>query len=91
MSINDGNIVLGPGEGKIIPVPGHKVTHKVVGADTDGAYSLLEVELVGDGPPHDADESGLDLRSQIQGAAFRGGPIAVKEARVNPSPLHSFQ
>jgi hypothetical protein len=22
MSINDGNIVLGPGEGKIIPVPG---------------------------------------------------------------------
>ncbi|MCH7645569.1 MAG: cupin domain-containing protein [Nitrospinae bacterium] len=51
MSINDGNIVLGPGEGKIVPVPGHKVTHKVVGADTDGAYSLLEVELVGDGPP----------------------------------------
>ena len=51
MSINDGNIVLRPGEGKIVPVPGHKVTHKVVGADTDGAYSLLEVELVGDGPP----------------------------------------
>jgi len=51
MSINDGNIVLSPGEGKIVPVPGHKVTHKVVGADTDGAYSLLEVELVGDGPP----------------------------------------
>ena len=23
----------------------------MVGADTDGAYSLLEVELVGDGPP----------------------------------------
>ena len=51
MSINDGNIVLGPGEGKIIPVPGHKVTLKVVGADTNGAYSLLEVELDGDGPP----------------------------------------
>ncbi len=51
MSTHDGNIVLGPGEGQIIPVPGHKVTHKVVGADTDGAYSLLEVELVGDGPP----------------------------------------
>ena len=51
MSINDGNIVLRPGEGKIVPVPGHQVTHKVVGADTDGAYSLLEVELVGDGPP----------------------------------------
>ncbi len=51
MSINDRNIVLSPGERKIVPVPGHKVTHKVVGADTDGAYSLLEVELVGDGPP----------------------------------------
>ena len=51
MSINDGNIVLEPGEGKIVPVPGHKITHKVFGADTDGAYSLLEVELNGDGPP----------------------------------------
>ncbi len=51
MSNSDGNIVLSPGEGKMVPVPGHKVTHKVVGADTGGAYSLLEVELVGDGPP----------------------------------------
>ena len=51
MPISDGNIVLGPGEGRTVPVPGHKLTHKAVGADTDGAYSLLEVELVGDGPP----------------------------------------
>jgi len=51
MSIKDGDIVLGPGEGKMVPVPGHKITHKVFGADTDGAYSLLEVELNGDGPP----------------------------------------
>ena len=51
MSTKDGNMVLGPGEGKMIPVPGHKITHKVSGADTDGAYSLLEVELDGDGPP----------------------------------------
>ncbi len=62
MPINDGNIVLGPGEGKIVPVPGHKVTHKVFGADTDGAYSLLEVELVGDGPPqhiHKAEDEAI--------------------------------
>ncbi len=45
------HIVLSPGEGKIVPVPGHEITHKVSGADTDGAYSLLEVELIGDGPP----------------------------------------
>ncbi len=51
MSTKDGNMVLGPGEGKMVPVPGHKITHKVSGADTDGAYSLLEVELDGDGPP----------------------------------------
>jgi len=70
MSINDGNIVLGPGEGKIIPVPGHKVTLKVVGADTDGAYSLLEVELDGDGPPqhiHKAeDEAFYVLEGEIK-------------------------
>lgn len=51
MSTDDGSIVLKPGEGKSVPVPGHKVTHKVVGADTGGAYSLLEIELTGDGPP----------------------------------------
>ena len=46
MSSDDQNLVLGPGEGRTVPVPGHKVTHKVLGADTGGAYSLLEVELV---------------------------------------------
>ncbi len=51
MSTKDVNMVLGQGEGKMVPVPGHKITHKVSGADTDGAYSLLEVELDGDGPP----------------------------------------
>jgi len=51
MSTNDGNMVLGPGEGKIILVPGHKVTHKISGEDTDGRFSLMEVELTGDGPP----------------------------------------
>ncbi len=44
-------VVLSSGEGKTVPVPGHKITHKVVGADTRGAYSLLEVEMTGDGPP----------------------------------------
>ena len=41
-------IVLGPGEGKIIPVPGHKMTIKLSGEDIDGAFSLLEIELTGD-------------------------------------------
>jgi len=51
MSIDDGNIVLGPGEGQTIPVPGHKITHKLRGEDTGGVFSLLEVDLYGDGPP----------------------------------------
>ena len=37
MSIDDRNIVLDPGEGKVAPVPGHKITQKVVGAATAGA------------------------------------------------------
>ena len=51
MATNNRGIVLGPGEGQTVLVPGHKVTHKLSGADTDGAFSLLEVELTGDGPP----------------------------------------
>ena len=51
MSIDGGNTVLGPGEGTIVLVPGHKITHKLLGEDTGGAFSLLEVELTGDGPP----------------------------------------
>ena len=51
MSTNEGNLILGPGEGRSIPVPGHKIWIKLSGEDTDGAFSLLEVELTGDGPP----------------------------------------
>ena len=51
MSTNEGNLILNPGEGKTVLVPGHKITHKISGEDTDGRYSLLEVELNGDGPP----------------------------------------
>ena len=34
-----------------MPVPGHKITYKLVAADTGEAYSLLEVGMDGDGPP----------------------------------------
>ena len=69
MSTNDGNMILGPGEGKVVPVPGHKITHKISGEDTDGAYSLLEAELDGDGPPQHIhkteDESFYVLEGEI--------------------------
>ncbi len=51
MSVRKDPFVLGPGEGKTVPVPGHQVTYKIVATDTDGAFSMLEFELVGDGPP----------------------------------------
>lgn len=35
----------------MIPVPGHKITFKIRGEETDGAFSLIEVELYGEGPP----------------------------------------
>lgn len=59
MSFSIGSVVLGPGEGKTIRVPGHPITYKAVSADTGGAYSLLEATITGDGPPqhiHQAEE-----------------------------------
>lgn len=56
---HDEAIILAPGDGKMIPVPGHKITRKVSGAETNGAFSMLEVELEGDGPPlhiHNAED-----------------------------------
>ena len=70
MSIKDGTIVLGPGEGKTVLVPGHKITHKLLGEDTGGAFSLLEVELTGDGPPQhihkNEDESFYVFEGEVQ-------------------------
>lgn len=51
MTDNYENLILGAGEGKMIQVPGHKIWIKLSGEDTDGRFSLLEVELTGDGPP----------------------------------------
>ena len=51
MSATERNIVLRPGEGKTISVPGHEITHKLRGEDTGGAFSLLEVDMYGGGPP----------------------------------------
>ena len=70
MSINGGELILGPGEGKMVPVPGHKITHKISGEDTNGAYSLLEVELTGDGSPqhihNNEDEAFYVLEGEVK-------------------------
>ena len=57
MSFVDGDITPGPEEGKAIPAPSHLI--KATMGDTRGAYSLLEVNVRGGGPPqhiHHAEE-----------------------------------
>jgi mannose-6-phosphate isomerase-like protein (cupin superfamily) len=51
MSFSGGGIILGPGEGKTINVPGIPITLKATKADTGGAYTLTEEMVIGEGPP----------------------------------------
>jgi hypothetical protein len=51
MANNDNSTILGPEDGKVVLVPGHKIIHKASGEDTGCAYSMAEVCLEGDGPP----------------------------------------
>ena len=82
MSSNETNIVLGPGEGKMVPVPGHKIWHKISGEDTDGRFSMLEVELTGDGPPqhihNNEDETFYALQGEVK--FLLGERISVAKA-----------
>ncbi len=50
MSFVSGAITYGPGEGRVIPVPGHPITYKATAEGTEGAYSLLEVVVPSNGP-----------------------------------------
>ena len=50
MANRDKWIVLEPGEGKSLAVLGDTYTEKVVGRDTNGAYTLMELTLLGEAP-----------------------------------------
>jgi mannose-6-phosphate isomerase-like protein (cupin superfamily) len=59
MSFGVRGVILGPGEGQTIQVPGHPFTYKARKEDTGGAYTLVEATLTGEGPPqhiHHAEE-----------------------------------
>jgi mannose-6-phosphate isomerase-like protein (cupin superfamily) len=59
MSFGVRSVILAPGEGQTVKVPGHPYTFKARRADTGGAYALVEVTLNGEGPPqhiHHAEE-----------------------------------
>jgi quercetin dioxygenase-like cupin family protein len=51
ISSSGGGVILGPGEGNTIQVPGHPIIYKATKEDTGGAYALLETVVTGDGPP----------------------------------------
>ena len=60
MSFVDGGSTLGPGEGMALPERSHLL--KATKEDTGGAYSMLEVNVTGGGPPqhiHKAEEEGF--------------------------------
>lgn len=59
MSFTPRQVVLAPGEGQIVRVPGHPYICKATRHDTGGVYSLNEVTITGSGPPqhiHGAEE-----------------------------------
>jgi mannose-6-phosphate isomerase-like protein (cupin superfamily) len=59
MSFDSGGVILAPGHGRVVGVPGHPYTYKARGENTRGAYSLVEVTITGQGPPqhiHGAEE-----------------------------------
>jgi mannose-6-phosphate isomerase-like protein (cupin superfamily) len=56
------NVVLGPGEGRHVELPGQSCTYKAVREETAGAYALIEATLIGSGPPqhiHHAEEEAI--------------------------------
>jgi quercetin dioxygenase-like cupin family protein len=96
MSFSDGGITLAPGEGKTIEVPGHPITYKATKEDTEGAYSLLEVTVMGEGPPqhiHKAEEEAFyvlegEVNIQIGDQTIRG--MAGSFVLIPRGTVHTF-
>jgi mannose-6-phosphate isomerase-like protein (cupin superfamily) len=85
MSFGVRSVVLGPGEGRIVPVPGMVHQEKAEAADTGGAYALMEVAVTGTGPPqhiHHAEEEALYV---VDGEVN----VLVGDKTVS-APRHSF-
>ena len=96
MSVVDGAITLGPGEGRVIQVPSHPITYKATTEGTGGAYSLLEVVVAGEGPPqhiHKAEEEAFyvlegELNIKIGEETIRG--TAGSFVLIPRGTVHTF-
>ena len=70
MTSGEKGILLEPGEGKSLSVLSDTYTEKVVGRDTNGAFTLMELTLRGEAPPkhiHDAHEESFYVLEGVFG------------------------
>ena len=80
MTTVEKGILLEPGEGKSLSVLSDTYTEKVVGRDTNGAFTLMELTLRGEAPPrhiHDAHEESFyvlegEVEFEMGGSSVRG-------------------
>ena len=67
---NNERVVLGPGEGRVVRIPGHPATLKTDRTNTRGAYTLAEMVVTSQGPPqhihHDCEEAFYVLEGEIE-------------------------
>jgi quercetin dioxygenase-like cupin family protein len=76
-----------PGEGKTISVAGEVITFKVVGEDTQGAWSLIEFNV----PPRFAGPPLHWHKEELEGFYILSGTITLQiEERVVKAPAGSF-
>jgi quercetin dioxygenase-like cupin family protein len=51
MSFDHTGVILDAGEGKTVSALGNSYTYKASGKETGGGFALIEITVVGDGPP----------------------------------------
>jgi quercetin dioxygenase-like cupin family protein len=76
------SVVLEPGEGRIVHIPGHPLVLKARSEDTGGAYALVEATITGQGPPqhiHRAEEEAFyvlagEVNVQVGDQTVHGRP-----------------
>lgn len=82
MSFEVRSVILGPGDGQTVQVPGHPFTYKARSVETRGAYALVEATLTGGGPPqhiHHAEEEAFyilegEVNVQVGEQTIHGTP-----------------
>lgn len=96
MSFGPAGVILAPGQGRVVRVPGHPYTYKATRENTRGAYSLVEVTITGQGPPqhiHGAEEEAFyvlegSVNIKLGEEIVHGGPGAF--VLIPRGTVHTF-